>query len=169
MQTKTRIYGNWRYYTKGQYIYCWTSARQHHLDDKYVSFVRRMHVTKNAYVTVDSKTATHATRTKARNRAAKLAGMQVAEKVKPDPNKEKMPENHGYCMKCKTNRHIIGSKRVDKISKKGTKRRALVGSCEECGTSMCKFITDAKECPVCKVQTREADFADYICRTCRYG
>ena len=166
--TKTRIYGNWRYYTRGQYVYCWTSSRQYHLDNKYASFVRRMHVTKNAYVTISSKTCTHSTRVGARRRAARLAGCAPEPRVETKPKIE-LPENHGYCMKCRGSRRVINWKHIDKRFRNGGSRRALVGVCESCGTSVCKFIPDARECPVCKVPTRSADFADYICRTCRYG
>jgi len=163
----TRISGNWRYYSKGQYIYCWTTDRQYHANNKYVSFVRRMHKTKGAYVTVDSKTATHATRVKAKLRAQKLAGMNV--EVKKSAPKEKMPSDHGYCMKCKGSRFIANSEKVEKHTKQGT-RYALVGSCEDCGTSICKFVADTRHCNNCNTTKKESDFMinDYVCRACRW-
>jgi hypothetical protein len=164
---KTVVYGNWRYYRDGKYIYGWSTQRQHHLNDKFVSFVRRWHKTKERYVTVDSKTATHATRAAAKRRAAKLAGHIVSE---PKPKtKSTMPLDHAYCMSCKESKQIRDPEKTKQITKSGKVRYAITGHCD-CGTKMFKYISETKECPQCFEQKRVSEFPDgypYTCKSCR--
>ena len=42
----------------------------------------------------------------------------------------------GYCVKCKKEKKMIGCKK----SKTKNNRNMLKGKCEECGTTMCKFV-----------------------------
>lgn len=165
--TPTRIYGNWRYFRAGKYIYCWTTQRQPHYNSKYVSFVRRWHKTKSQYVTVDSKTATHASRSKARERAMRLAGMDVPTKTKkPVP----VGKDEAYCMACKAPRKVDDLKEVERITKSGKVRHAIQGTCSECGSNVTKFVAKRRECPKCIRQLKDSDFPpnDYLCYDCRY-
>lgn len=164
--TTTRIFGNWRYYRSGKYIYCWTTQKQHHYGNKYVSFVRRWHKTKSQYVTVDSKTARHATRVKAKERAMRLAGVEVSDK-----KKQTVPvgADEAYCMRCKGPQRIENSEEVKRTTQ-GKTRYALKGTCSACGTNVTKFISKRRECPGCLKQLKESDFPanDYLCYECRY-
>lgn len=46
----------------------------------------------------------------------------------------------GYCVKCKTKRDIKDEKEVTMKGKGGKKRRALTGTCPECGTKMFRIL-----------------------------
>ncbi len=45
-----------------------------------------------------------------------------------------------YCVKCKSKREVKDAKEVEMKGKGGTKRRALSGTCPECGTKMFKIL-----------------------------
>jgi hypothetical protein len=167
--TKTQTYGNWRYYRSGPYVYCWTTQRQPLYNNKYVSFVRRWHKTKSRYVTVDSKTATHGTRAKAKQRAERLAGIRPAEVKKPKPKAAVAPDE-AYCMSCKGPRKVDNPEQIERVTRTGKVRHALIGKCSECGTNVTKFVANRRECPVCHEQRKESEFIrnDYVCRECRY-
>jgi RNase P subunit RPR2 len=45
-----------------------------------------------------------------------------------------------YCVKCKTSRNMKGEQEVEVNGKGGTKRSAMTGTCDQCGTKMFKFI-----------------------------
>ena len=46
----------------------------------------------------------------------------------------------GRCMKCKAQRVMKDAKEIEMAGKGGTKRRAMTGVCEVCGTKMFKFL-----------------------------
>lgn len=165
--TSTHIYGNWRYYRSGQYVYCWTTQRQHHYSNKYVSFVRRWHKTKSKYVTVESKTATHASRAKAKERAMRLAGMNVPQKEAP--KKTPIADDEAYCMRCKGPRKIEDAEQIKRHTHTGKTRYALSGTCSSCGTNVTKFISKRRECPSCLEMKKDSEFGtDYMCYDCRH-
>lgn len=45
-----------------------------------------------------------------------------------------------YCVKCKAKREMSNAKEVTMKGKGGTKRTALTGTCEKCGTKMFKIL-----------------------------
>lgn len=50
-----------------------------------------------------------------------------------------MPEI-AYCVKCKAKRTMLNAQEVSMKGKGGTKRRAMTGTCEKCGTKMFKIL-----------------------------
>jgi uncharacterized OB-fold protein len=53
-----------------------------------------------------------------------------------------MPE--AYCVKCKAKGEMKDAKEVEMNGKGGTKRRAMTGTCEKCGTKMFKILGKAQ-------------------------
>ena len=49
----------------------------------------------------------------------------------------------GYCVKCKKKQNMQGEKEVEMKGKGGTKRRAMTGTCPECGTKMFRLLGKA--------------------------
>jgi len=49
-----------------------------------------------------------------------------------------------YCVKCKQKREMKDPKEVDMKGKGGAKRRAMNGTCPECGTKMFKILPSIK-------------------------
>ncbi len=45
-----------------------------------------------------------------------------------------------YCVKCKQKREVQNEQEVEMKGKGGAKRRALSGTCPECGTKMFKIL-----------------------------
>ncbi len=45
-----------------------------------------------------------------------------------------------YCVKCKAKREMKDAKEVEMNGKGGVKRRAMRGTCPECGTKMFKIL-----------------------------
>ncbi len=45
-----------------------------------------------------------------------------------------------YCVKCKAKREMEDAKEVEMNGKGGVKRRAMRGTCPECGTKMFKIL-----------------------------
>ncbi|MDP2864431.1 MAG: DUF5679 domain-containing protein [bacterium] len=48
-----------------------------------------------------------------------------------------------YCVKCKAKREMKNPKEVAMKGKGGTKRRAMTGTCPECGTKMFRILGKA--------------------------
>jgi len=168
----TTVSGNWRYFRVGQYMYGWSTQPQYHsgISGKYVSFVRRWHKTKNQYVTVESKTATHASRVKAKNRAARLAGFDVPKKTAKPKSKNVVPNDHGYCLSCREVRQIDNLVTKEQVTKNGKVRHAITGNCSDCNTKIFKYVSNKQECPGCFEQKSASDFPEgfpYTCSSCR--
>ena len=53
-----------------------------------------------------------------------------------------MPQ--GYCVKCKAKREMNNAKEITMKGKGGTKRAAMTGVCEKCGTKMFRILGKAK-------------------------
>lgn len=51
----------------------------------------------------------------------------------------------GFCVKCKAKREIQNPKLRILKGKGGTKRKAVTGTCPECGTKMFKFVPEDYE------------------------
>ena len=49
----------------------------------------------------------------------------------------------GYCVKCKAKREIQNEKEVTMKGKGKVKRRALTGTCPQCGTKMFRILGKA--------------------------
>jgi len=49
-----------------------------------------------------------------------------------------------YCVKCKAKREMKNPKEIAMKGKGGTKRRAMTGTCPECGTKMFRILGKAK-------------------------
>jgi len=49
----------------------------------------------------------------------------------------------GYCVKCKKKQPMDNAKEVTMKGKGGVKRRAMTGTCPECGTKMFKILGKA--------------------------
>lgn len=45
-----------------------------------------------------------------------------------------------YCVKCKAKRMMKDEKEVEMKGKGGTKRHAMTGACEKCGTKMFRIM-----------------------------
>ena len=56
---------------------------------------------------------------------------------------EKKEETIAYCVKCRAKREMEGPKEVTMKGKGGTKRRAMTGTCPECGTKMFRILGKA--------------------------
>ena len=50
----------------------------------------------------------------------------------------------GYCVKCKAKREIKDGKEVEMKGKGGKPRRAMKGTCPECGTTMFRILPNKK-------------------------
>ena len=50
----------------------------------------------------------------------------------------------GYCVKCKAKRDMVGEKEVEMKGRGDSKRRAMTGTCEKCGTKMFKILGSKK-------------------------
>jgi RNase P subunit RPR2 len=61
-------------------------------------------------------------------------------------NKSSIGENmaQAYCVKCKDKREMVNAKEVTMKGKGDTKRSAVTGSCEKCGTKMFKILPKSK-------------------------
>jgi ssDNA-binding Zn-finger/Zn-ribbon topoisomerase 1 len=51
--------------------------------------------------------------------------------------------SEAYCVKCKAKREMEDEKEVIMNGKGGTKRKALSGTCPECGTKMFRILGKA--------------------------
>jgi RNase P subunit RPR2 len=48
-----------------------------------------------------------------------------------------------YCVKCKKKQMMLNEKEVEMKGKGGAKRRAMTGTCPECGTKMFRILGKA--------------------------
>jgi len=62
----------------------------------------------------------------------------MAEEVKPEPVT-------GYCVKCKEKREMKDAKEVAMKGKGGKERRAMTGTCPNCGTKMFRIMGAKKD------------------------
>ena len=56
---------------------------------------------------------------------------------------EEITAVQGYCVKCKAKKDMQDPKEITMKGKGGVKRRAMTGSCPECGTKMFKILGKA--------------------------
>lgn len=49
----------------------------------------------------------------------------------------------GYCVKCKAKKEIQSPKEIEMKGKGGVKRKAVTGTCPDCGTKMFRILGKA--------------------------
>jgi len=62
-----------------------------------------------------------------------------------DQNKQAEPQVEAYCVKCKAKKMMVNPQEVTMKGKGGVERRAMKGTCPDCGTGMFRILGTKKD------------------------